>query len=184
MRFFNTSMIPIQITVKKDDGTEKELFAFQDNSGFVLTKKQLVDKENSLMEILEKAIEFYTSEEVEEWIDKTNTETKIELYSSMNFKVDFHKNEKGKFVIPKTNIKYKKFKPDLKRDWSFKCGWCGKKVSSKTDNGYFSIDFPSIPDLNNKPFERGCTEECATHIWKDSFKNWIHQNDYQDFFEV
>ena len=57
MRFFNTSMIPIQITVKKDDGTEKELFAFQDNSGFVLTKKQLVDKENSLMEILEKAIE-------------------------------------------------------------------------------------------------------------------------------
>jgi hypothetical protein len=36
-------------------------------------------------------------------------------------------------------IKYKEFRKTIKRDWSFKCGWCNKKVSSKKEDGYFSI---------------------------------------------
>lgn len=79
------------------------------------------------------------------------------------------KLEKTKIILQKACEFYEG--DDLKRNWSFKCDWCGNKVSSKTDKEYYSLRFPQLPHkIERNSFERGCTKECATHIWFDLFK--------------
>ncbi|MGK8429884.1 hypothetical protein [Bacillus cereus] len=85
----------------------------------------------------------------------------------------------SKYLIPKARYTYKEFNGD-KRNWSFKCDWYGEKVSSKTNEGYYSAY-----DCNFKgnSFNRGCSEDCAKLIWKDGFKHWAHEHGDSKFFE-
>lgn len=176
-------LLPIAVDVEVD-GVEKGLIAFQDKHGFILTKEKLIEARNELIEVIKKADEFYAMEGIEESIRKENIKTSISIYSSMSFDVDFTQNENGKFMIPNANLQIKQFRSDLKRNWSFKCGWCGQKVSSKTDKSYYSIDFPHIHSLEHDTFERSCSKECGQHIWNEVLRNWIFNNKYQDMFEL
>ncbi|SDJ74053.1 hypothetical protein [Salimicrobium halophilum] len=180
---FEKLMIPSSVSAKSEKGNE-ELFVFEDEAGFILTKDQVIHGEHSLMDIINKAIAFYDAEGAQEWIERVNKIKAIKYFSSMSHDEDFKQNENGKFIIPEVNMRYKEFRSNLKRDWSFKCDWCGKKVSSKTDTHYYTLNFPQIPGLMSDYFKRGCSEVCANSIWKDEFKKWIYDNEYQDFFEL
>ncbi|MFP5116126.1 hypothetical protein ACSU64_27850 [Bacillaceae bacterium C204] len=167
-------LFPVTVTANQD-GNEKEYYLIQDRHGYIC-------KSDEVLDILEKAVAFYKREDINDWIERENQKTSIELYSSYNFDVDFKKNKAGKFMIPSPQMNYKEFN-SKKAHWGFKCGWCESKVSSKTSKGYYTLSFPHIQNLEHGEFVRACSKECGALIWKDTFKHWIHDNDYQDLFE-
>jgi hypothetical protein len=91
---------------------------------------------------MQKLFDFYMLENVDELVEEHNKlirlSMKMENYSA-NYEIEVQENEEGLYKIPKPNYKYKKFKND-KRNWSCTCDWCGKKVSSKTDEAYYTLN--------------------------------------------
>ena len=123
--------------------------------------------------MIEKVKDFYRLENTDEIISKHNKQrrldTKMKNYSA-NYEIEVQQNEEGLYKIPKPNCKYKKFKNN-KRNWSCTCDWCGKKVSSKTDEAYYTLNC-SIFNIGR---EHACSDECVNLIWKEGFKNWIYE---------
>lgn len=100
--------------------------------------------EKKFHEMIEKATLFYDSHKDDQGkMDKFNSY--ISFNNDRNVIHSFPKLELGKtFELPEAIVKFKGFKPNLKRKWSCKCALCGKKVSSDKDDGYFLLDFVSI----------------------------------------
>jgi hypothetical protein len=157
----------------EEDGHTKEYYALHDGQGNLYSK-------NDFVELIKKVQPFYSLENVEKLIEKDNElgyiETKLMNYSQ-NYSIEMPEYKDGVFKIPKPRYKFKEFKTD-KKNWSCTCAWCGKKVSSKTEKGYYLVS-NSIFSVN----ERACSIDCVNLIWKDIFKNWIHENGYQKYFE-
>lgn len=158
------------ITVQKDNGESKEYLCLADERGIIYSKKDV-------LLLLEQVKEFYELEDATEMLIDHNKASELDEIIRYISKVKFTKNKNGKYLIPPANYKYKVFKTD-KKHWSIKCGWCGEKVSSKIEEGYYSITHTHF-----NLYERACSEDCAQLIWKEAIKNWIHENEYQKYFE-
>lgn len=167
-KFTGYSVTPISLV-----GSEEEHFAVMDNYGHITTKKEL-------NEILDAVKSFYTGENVDVAIIKHNKQkdlhNKLDNYCQ-NYSQQVDKDSNGLYNLPTPNYKYKQFNPE-KRDWSCTCNWCGNKVSSKEDDGYYTIYNSTFNIVN----ERACTKACIELIWKDKLKEWIYDNEYQEFF--
>ncbi len=171
---------PSSILISSPDGKEERIYVLKDNQGFILTKEEFYKEKESIIDFFEKAEKAYNDPEIYSFLIWLNTASRL-------YRDGFRMNENDKFVIPEPNIKYKEFDPN-KRKWSFKCSWCGKKVSSDKQKYYYSILFNKtlyhFPALECEPCERACSKECATHVWHDVYKNWIHENGLEDYFEL
>lgn len=65
----------------------------------------------------------------------------------------------------------REFRKNLKRNWSLKCEWCGKKVSSKTEVHYYLVGHRPVMSQ-----ERACSEVCSKHIWDEGLLNYLKEN--------
>lgn len=144
------------------------------NGHYLCTKEEI----KKLMDTIQS---FYSIENIDDMIIHHNK--KQHIYNRLgnyyhNHSIDFLYSD-GLYEIPPTTYKYKQFNPK-KRHWSCNCGWCGNRVSSKNDDGYFTLN-EIIFDID---IERACSEDCAKLIWKEKIKEWIYKNDYQDFFSL
>lgn len=149
--------------------------AFMDGHGYIYTLQEL-------KELYAQVKSFYEIEDIDVMIERGNRmktlEYRLENHAA-NYSQEMPQKIDGLFQLPNPIYKYKKFNPDKKK-WSCKCNWCGTKVSSEDYEGYFT--------LNNFVFdismERACSDDCAKLIWKDKLKEWIYDNDYQEFFSL
>ncbi|MCG3418184.1 hypothetical protein [Oceanobacillus jordanicus] len=178
-RSFYHDIAPLRLTVEGHYG-KKEVLAFRDKEGLVLTKEEVIEARKEFLKDIEKAAEFYAVPGMEEVIRKENIKKSI---ASLSFLIEFQKKENGKLMIPDANLKQLHFKTNLKRDWNFTCGGCGQKTSRKGNKHYYGIDFPCLPSLYHSA-ERACSVECGQHIWNEVLRNWIYENDYQDVFAL
>lgn len=161
---------PISAQVKDENGEYKELYCLSNERGYVYSKEEV-------LLLFEQVKEFYERKDTAETLLNHNKEMGvIEHFEMMGYR-NITQNEDGKYQIPKAEYKYKKFNLD-KRDWSCKCGWCGTKVFSKTDKGWYSLYSVYFGIIS----ERACSEDCSKLIWKEGVKNWIYENGYQKFF--
>lgn len=167
--FFRT----VEVQVKEDNGEIKSYHCLGDEKGYIYPKEIVQD-------LFEQVKDFYERYDNIELVDEGNKQQELEHYlSTIHGFGQIKKHENGKYLIPESKYKYKKFNPE-KRDWSFKCHWCGDKVSSKTEPGYYTInDF-----YFGISMERACSEDCAKLIWKDGIKNWINENGYTKYFHI
>lgn len=159
------------VAIQEDNGESKEYLCLADERGFVYSKE-------AVLQLLEQVKEFYEREDATTLLADHNDVRRLEDTLSTLWGIKFTQNENGKYTIPPANYKYKVFKTD-KRHWSITCGWCGEKVSSKDEEGYYSMHNSHFSLV----FERACSEDCAQLIWKEGVKNWIHENGYQKFFD-
>lgn len=142
----------IRVEVKEDNGESREYSCLANERGNVYSREDV-------KALFEEIKEFYMCEDMPN-IDDYNKH--MQLLDYMRYvSISLEEDEMGKYLIPKAWYTYKKFNSD-KRNWSFKCNWCGEKVSSKTDEGYYSVY-----DRNFKV---------------DNFKHWAHEHGYGKFF--
>lgn len=161
-----------QVTLS-NDGQKMKHFALVDNWGYIYTEKEI-------RELQDKIDSFYAVENIDILIINQNKRTDLEdtlRNYAANYDQSLIKNDEGLFVLPKSVYKYKTFNPE-KRNWSFKCNWCGEKVSSIDDDKYYTLN-NSIFEIS---MERACAEVCAELIWYDKIKEWIYDRGYKDFF--
>lgn len=164
------SLTPV---ILEKDGEAKEYFALQDGEGNIFSEKDF-------QELIKKVQPFYSIENIEEMIQEDKNRSYIEMKIRnycQNYSIDIPAQKDGLFQIPEPRYNFKEFKTD-KRHWSCKCEWCGNKISSKMDKGYYLIS-NGVFKVN----ERACSVDCVNLIWKDVFKKWIHENGYQKYFE-
>jgi len=172
---------PSCYSFRSPDGKEEMIYVLENNFGFPLTKEEFYKEKEFLIDFLKKAEESYNNPNIEIYLQILKTEANL-------YYTGFKKNENGKFVIPEPkeyNIKCKKFNPN-KQKWSFKCGWCGKKVSADIQDYYYVIFLDYISHFgtpDDKRWERGCSKECAAYIWYDLHKDWIYEKGLKDYFE-
>lgn len=159
----------IPVDIQEDNGESKEYHCLADERGYVYPKEVV-------QHLLEQVKDFYEREDATEMLIDHNKVKELEDISRME-RSKFSQNESGKFILPPADYKYKVFKTD-KRHWSITCGWCGEKVSSKDEEGYYFINNTRF----NLSIEYACSEDCSKLIWKEGVKNWIHENGYQKFF--
>lgn len=134
----------------------------------------LVGKDNKVLEwkeaseLINQIINTYSKENINEQIDLYNQVQRL-----LNSGFDFRRA--GRYYRFNDKVyEQKEFRTNLQRDWSFKCSWCGKKVSSKTEVEYYSMVLESsrfAPD-----FKRTCSEACVQLLWDEWLKNWLKEN--------
>lgn len=151
----------------QDDGSESIHYGPVDNHGHFYSREYMA-------EFIEKIRAFYALENIDEFIAKQNK--KMGLVSNPFGMVE---GPDGFFSPPENPKKFKKFDP-AKRAWSCSCTWCGSRISSKIDKGYFSVyQQPFSTD-----FERACSDACADLIWRERFRDWVAENGYKEFFNL
>lgn len=159
----------------KIDGKEERHYALYDQRGHLYSKQDV-------SELWDAIKSFYGLENIEEWIDQQNKLKSLRgrlKSNAANYSSTVRQNENGLYELPEPNFKYKLFNRE-KREWSCKCNWCGEKVSSKEHEGYYTLN-NSIFEIH---FERACSEVCVRLIWQDKVKEWIFDNNYQEFFHL
>lgn len=67
-------ILPTPVIIE-DQGVEKEVIAFRDKHGFILTKGEVIKARDELIKEIEKSKEFYVREGVEEAIRIENMKT-------------------------------------------------------------------------------------------------------------
>lgn len=175
----------LEKVIVNEDGENKEALLFRDGQAYILERTEA-------LEVIEKLRLFYehsNNETVDSYIEKNNINSRV-----INYGIDFPLNENtNKYQIPKPNnfINAKRFRKDLKRQWSFTCSWCGNKVSSKEDLNKQYYTLGGLPynilvdsEIYDDSFIRGCSKACAESLVKDYFKRWIHEKGYKKYFEV
>ena len=157
----------------EQDGKTKEYYALHDGRGNLYSSQEVQD-------LIQKIQPFYSLENTKELIEEDNKQSFVEMKLRnycQNYEIKMPEYKDGRFQIPKPRYRFKEFKTD-KRQWSCTCDWCGNKISSRTDKGYYLIS-NSIFSVN----ERACSEDCLNLIWKETMKNWIHENECEQYFE-
>ncbi|MEX3914313.1 hypothetical protein AB4672_21305 [Bacillus paralicheniformis] len=141
----------------------------------------ICDRKEALM-IIDGLKRFYNQgEKLDEEIENFNLKNKLREYLSVmeHIKVEFKDNQ---YHIAVPSFLFVKFNLD-KRHWSFKCGFCGRKVSSKTDEGYYKTynvkigrNFTWKHQETDHTEDRACSKGCARGIWLDDAKQWVKEN--------
>lgn len=147
-----------------------EKIMINDEEGLVLCNnhRYIMEREEAL-EILTQLVKGYENVEVNEFIRNHNKELRL-LHAGFDFE------RRGIYYRFESPVYRKKeFRKDLKRNWSFNCGWCGKKVSSEFPQEYYNIS-EWLEGMTG--FERGCSEVCIKHIWDELLTNWLKENGY------
>lgn len=160
-----TEFSPCEVDV---DGVR--LLAFSDRDGEIMSK----DDFHKMMEF---ATRFYQVEGVEEWIEKENKMQQWVFHPILDTEI-----VDGKRVLPEPKFERKTFRKNLKRDWSFSCTWCGKKVSSKTDDAYYRVSEQSVGKGGLEA--QCCSEACATNFWYEGVVQWMIDEKYTDMFHT
>jgi hypothetical protein len=97
-----------------------------DQNNILLTKKEA-------LEWLHLILKSYENENLEQIIDYSNRMQSLYL-------AGYELEEKGRyFRFGRSVFKFKMFREDLVRNWSFKSKWCSRQVSTKVDTGYHKI---------------------------------------------
>jgi len=153
---------------------DKEYLILTDNHGEILHT-------NELKIIAEELLKTIKLPDLDEFIKKENFfEYLRELFPESS-------KERGKFFIPvdALRIRRKKFRGNIKRDWGFTCGNCSKKVSSKEDKEYLTINPTNpIPGHGEYFSVRACSKGCMKVIAKDFIWNWLTDNNLKDYFDT
>lgn len=158
------------------------------NTGLLLKRTSsdlsLVNRKEAL-ELIEKLMIAYKDPSVEKYIETRNNETKAELNLEFTLRATLldwtYDNEKNQYFIKEPTFKIKGFRKNLKQDWSFRCASCNKKVSSKTDAGYFLVRAYTSQDSIT---EKACSSSCCSVIWRDNVRDWINEKGYQDHVKI
>ncbi|MGG1215874.1 hypothetical protein ABE236_00115 [Priestia endophytica] len=177
-------MYPTTWMFKKLEVNGEEAVMVRDSDGQIITEKEFY-------KMVVKVKRFYDSQ-------KNNSEEIEKFNRYMNFNNlrgmshDFSPLEPGyAYKIPEVECEFKEFNPNLQRKWSCKCGLCGEKISSDKDKGYFLLNFDKyIREMNIDTgndwftYRRACSLDCAKAQWKMLFKDWIFENNYEEFFII
>ncbi|MCM3593633.1 hypothetical protein M4D58_23715 [Brevibacillus borstelensis] len=141
----------------------EEALVFMDGNLEIMEQEEAKD-------VLAKLIKGYKNEDVNKSIKEHNKERQL-LHAGFDFE-----NQGRYYRFNHPVYSKKEFRKDLKRNWSFKCGWCGKKVSSEFPQEYYTIMEYSLEGTTG--FERGCSEVCIKHIWDELLTNWLKEHGY------
>ncbi|MGE7932347.1 hypothetical protein [Viridibacillus arvi] len=165
------------IGVEQSDGEYKEYLCLANERGRVYSKEEMMELFETLKEFYERMGPGDSNELLEDYNKRVKLDEYVHALGSYGG-ITMNLNEDDKYQVPPAIYKFKKFNPD-KRNWSCKCNWCGEKVSSKIDEGYYKIHYVHF-NINS---ETACSEDCAKLIWKEGIKNWVQENGYQKYFE-
>lgn len=131
----------------------------KDDEGFIFTKAKAI-------ELMQELLAFYEQPDVDQTISQYNLSIAC-MHGGFDFRNRYYRQ--GKFAY-----EYKTFRPDRKRDWSFICDWCNKKVSSKEYDGYYRMaTFSDMGDGTGSG--RTCSEACARHWWDEMLTETIKE---------
>jgi hypothetical protein len=166
---YTKTLVPTQISYSENDKPE-ELYAFLGREGLIYEPEEILD-------ILQKALTFYTKENVTELIQEENNILRLRNGLATLSQREFKEVSPGIFEEPAPEYSYKEFRSDLERNWSFRCSWCTKKVSSKTEKDYYTLNCSEFGIEG-----RTCSETCAKLFWKESIKEWISDNGFNNNF--
>jgi hypothetical protein len=123
-----------------------------------------------VMKLVNEVLETYSNND---WYETVLKKEKILFL----YDVGFNLRRNGRYIRSNKPVyNYKKFRQTIKRDWSFKCGWCNKRISSKKDKGYFSIARFEWMQTHSDNFVRTCSESCSKLLWDDLFKSWLKES--------
>ncbi|MBG9812332.1 hypothetical protein ABD68_12225 [Bacillus endophyticus] len=177
-------MYPTTWVFKKLEVNGEEAVMVHDSNGQIITEKEFY-------KMMVKAKRFYDSQKDNpEEIEKFNRYMDFNNLRGMTH--DFSPLSPGyAHKVPEVEYEFKEFNPNLQRKWSCKCGLCGEKISSDKDKGYFLLNFDKyIREMNIDTgndwftYRRACSLDCAKAQWKMLFKEWIFENDYEEFFII
>lgn len=155
---------PVRMTVGEEIG-----FVMMDNNGFMLSKEKF-------LEFAKRASLVYESEGIEDYIHFHNFKTQYPRF--LTEEVD------GKYLLPRPAISEKEFRKDIKQDWSFKCGWCEDKVSSKTDTDYVTLRESLDPYEMKEVHGRFCQKACAENYWYETVIQFVMAEKVTDYIHI
>jgi hypothetical protein len=142
---------------------ERTIFIEIKGSDVFLTDRRYMIRKEQALEIIQKLLAFYELDDVDEIIRQHNL---VLDFSYDGFDFSNRYNRHGSLVYH-----YTEFGVDQKGEWSFKCDWCNKKVSSQEEAGYYR--FTSFPDIKATMMGRTCSEDCARHRWDELLTEFI-----------
>ena len=152
------------------DVNNQQALMFVDHNGMIRSRQDFY-------EIAEMAMRFYDRPGVDEWIYRKNRLTPWSSHYLFGTEmVD------GKLLLPTPRYEEKPFKKNLKRNWSFQCGWCERKVSSAVEETYFLINLSLTPKDYFQ--ERCCQPACADNLWYDKIANWVLEEELDDIIHT
>lgn len=149
---------------------EQEYMALVDNHANLLDIQNMRFIAHELLKTVE-------IDSLNDFIKEQNLKNQLTQYE---FPYD---NENGLFLLPKPYIDKRKVRDNLKSNWGFTCNWCGYKWSSKTQDRYFVTGFDPM-GFGGTSSEMACSEVCASHIYYELAKNWVHDKGYAKFFHL
>lgn len=155
---------PVRVQVGEETG-----FVMMDNNGFILSKEKFEL-------FIERAKLAYESESVEETIRFHNFKEMYPLF--ITSKVE------GKYLLPSPKDHRKEFRKDIKRDWSFKCGWCETKVSSKSDTNYHVLRESFDPYGMEEVEGRFCQSACLENYWYEQAIHFVLNQKMDDYIHT
>ncbi|MBS4203644.1 hypothetical protein [Lederbergia citrea] len=161
--------------IDDDNKNVKKGYVFVDHQGEILDRKKALE----YIEFLQEA---YSNTSIDEFITESNKQQFLynavasKLYSSS---LKFEKVDENCYKVNRPDYKKNTFNKS-KRDWSFRCSLCNKKVSSKYDESYYLVSSP-FDQYFDMPTERTCSIPCADVVYKDNLKRWIKERELSDY---
>lgn len=149
---------------------EKPALLMSNGNMHIMSKKDFYE----MVELLKV---FYESDGVEAWIKRVNA-----INSWTGDPLLDTQLVDDKYILPLPPINQMEFRKNLKKDWGFKCDWCQEKVSSKTEEEYFTINETIT---YTKIIEgRCCSKACAENLWYELLIEWIRKEKLTDVFHT
>lgn len=164
-----------EVEIVDDNNVIKKGFVFRDRHGEILDRKTALE----YIDLLQTS---YSESDIDGFIEENNKlaylhlTIELTMYSSM---LKFQKINEKMYQINRPEYKKKLFNKG-KRNWSFHCSLCNKKVSSNVDESYFLVtsSFDQYFDMES---ERTCSVACADVVFKEYLKRWIKEKELDDF---
>ncbi|MGG3805842.1 hypothetical protein, partial [Metabacillus fastidiosus] len=151
------------------DDERREYLGFCNGDGMYLNVEQM----KFIVSELSRTVEL---DGLDEFIEEENREAYIASFYERD------PDNEGKYLLPleRLNIKRKQFKL-FGRPWSFSCGTCFQKVSSKDWREYFTINSRGWTQDSS---ERACSERCTRIIAKERVMEWIDSKEFHKYFNL
>ena len=155
-------------TILETTNGEKYL-SFVNGSGQYMSLGELKFIAESLLQTIE-------LEGLDEFFEETNT------FNRMSHSFSSDPDDEDKFMIPLEDLGIRRKEFDPNKNWSFKCGNCSTKISSKDGGEYLSIN----PNHNfqNPAMERACSDACMKVIAKEHILDFINGNHFEKYFNL
>lgn len=168
-------LFPVTLNKIVDENND-EFVILLDNKGYVYSLELL----EMLHDELTKTIRNIPKEDFNQFKVESNKENTYQDF------LYFSNLSQGEYPVERLNIKKKSLDP--RKKWGFTCGNCAKKVSTKDEGYYYSINpttyFPFIIDFENgSTSERGCSPDCTKTIAKEIAIESVNK-EFKEYFNV